>query len=126
MNRIYRLSVLTALSGLVVVGAAAADKTEPARDVYVENSTTNFVLRVKVSSAESKSVAAYDIAAPTPGSYVLVSFIDGKPFRPENFESPGTFKLSRRGLTPGTRRLTLQLVDKAGRVGSWTGRLEVK
>ena len=126
MNRIYGLLALTALSGLAATWAVAADKTDPAHDIYIENSTTNFVLSVKGSPSETKSVAAYDITAPTAGPYTLVSFIEGKFYQQENFESPGTFKLSKRGLTPGTRRLTLQLVDKAGRVGRWTGRLEVK
>lgn len=126
MNRIYGLLAVMALTGLAPTCAVASDKTDPAHDVYVENSTTNFVLSVKVSPSETKSVAVYDVAAPTAGSYILVSFIEGKFYQQQNFESPGTFKLSKRGLTPGTRRLTLQLVDKAGRVGRWTGRFEVK
>ena len=58
--------------------------------------------------------------------YTVVCFIDGKSWKPTRFTSPGTFELSTRGMPPGSYRVTLQLIDANGRVGSNTQTVRVK
>jgi hypothetical protein len=127
MNRLA-LALAVSVFGMLLTGTAPAaeTKTDLTRDVFVENSTTNFVLTVKAAQVTGKNKVGFDISAPAPGDYTVVCFIDGKPWRPAKFTSPGTFELSTRGMPPGSYRITLQLVDSQGRVGSATQTLELK
>lgn len=127
MHRIILTCLVLAFSPALVEHALAADtKTAPARDVFVENSTTDFILTAKAARGSGKSKLAFDLSAPVTGDYTLVSFIDGKPWKPAKFTSPGTFELSTRGMAPGSYRVTLQLVDAQGRVGSATQTIRLK
>ena len=58
------------------------------------------------------------LAAPEPGAYTLLCFVDGKFFRREPIRLSGRYAFNTRGLAPGTHRITLQVVDASGRVGS--------
>jgi len=118
--------VFTLLAPSRSYAAETKTKTNPAQDVYVENSVTNFVLVAKIAPAEGKSVTAFELSAPEAGAYTLICFIDGKQFKQEKFKIPGTFKLSTRGMLPGSHRITLQLVDAAGKVGSRTQQIEIR
>lgn len=127
MNR--RISALLTLAlGLVLAGntLAAEKKTDPARDVFVENSTTDFTLTAKPARVSGKNKVAFDLSAPDPGDYTLACFIDGKPWKQVKFKSPGTFELNTRGIAPASYRITLQLIDSRGRVGSVTQIIELK
>lgn len=123
-----RIFTMTLLAGGVLVSGAIAEetKTDLARDVFVENSTTNFVLTASAARPAGKSKVAFDLAAPVPGQYSLVCFIDGKPSKPVEFTVPGAFALSTRGLAPGAYRITLQIINRQGGVGQVTTTLEVK
>ena len=113
--------------GLLALGRALAaeTKTIPARDVFVENSTTNFAFVAKLTDSTSKSVVAFELKAPVAGDYTLVSFIDGREWKVEDFKSPGTFKLATRGMDKGKHRITLQLVDSKGGVGCYRQTIQV-
>jgi hypothetical protein len=127
MNRLV-LALSISVFGVLLTGTAPAaeTKTDLARDVFVENSTTNFVLTAKAAQVTGKNKVGFDLSAPVPGGYTVVCFIDGKPWKPATFSSPGTFELSTRGMPPGSYRITLQLIDSQGRVGSNTQTLEVR
>jgi hypothetical protein len=127
MNRLV-LAFLTLVFGFVLAGKAPAEetKTDPRRDVFVENSTTNFVLGAKPGPSSSRGRVAFDLSAPQSGDHTLVCFIDGKLLKTSRFVSPGIFELSTRGMAPGSYRVTLQLVDPQGRVGRHTQRIRVK
>jgi hypothetical protein len=114
--------------GLLAGGSlrAAETKTDPAHDVFVENSATDFVLAVKAPQASGKNRLGFAVSAPDSGDYTVVCFIDGKSLKPTRFTSPGTFELSTRGMPPGSYRVTLQLIDSKGRVGSNTQTVRVK
>jgi hypothetical protein len=126
----HRILVLSALvAGLVFALAASAQetKTDLSRDVYVEYSTTNFVLTSSAATPAGKAAVAYNLTAPEPGQYKLVCFVNGKASQlPVDFKAPGAFKLSTRGLAPGSYRVTLQLIHPQGGVGRATSTLEVK
>jgi hypothetical protein len=94
--------------------------------VFVENSATDFMLAVKAPQASGKNRLGFAVSAPDPGEYAVVCFIDGKSWKPTRFTSPGTFELSTRGMPPGSYRVTLQLIDSNGRVGSNTQTVRVK
>ncbi len=127
MNRFF-LAWLTISFGWALTGSAlAADtKTDLRRDVILENSTTNFVLSAKLASTSDSKKASFDVSAPDAGDYLLVCFVNRKPLKPVKFKSPGNFELSTRGLAPGSYRITLQLIDSQGRVGSSTHTLQLK
>jgi hypothetical protein len=112
-----------------VLGAnitAAEAKTAPSHDVFVESSTTNFALTVKGPRVSGNGRLEFELAAPRAGSYTLVCFIDGKLWKPSNFTAPGNYELSTRGMAPGRYRLTFQLIDPQGQVGSQTRTIQVK
>jgi len=105
---------------------AVEAKTDPSHDVFVENSTTNFVLAAKSAQVTGKNRLGFELSAPTPGDCTVVCFIDGKFWKAAEFTSPGTFELSIRGMPPSSYRITLQLIDSQGRVGSNTQIIQVK
>lgn len=122
------------ISCLVVVGVflagsgrslAGETKTAPDRDVFVEHSTNELALTAKASPPGSDSVVTFDFSGPGAGKYTLVCFIDGRVFKQEPLTLPGSFKLSVRGMASGTHKITLQLVDADGRVGSHTQQIQV-
>jgi hypothetical protein len=130
LHRLMKTRILIPflLAGLVPAfsAVAAETKTDLARDVFVENSTTNFVVTASPPHQAGKATVAFDISVPTPGSFKLVCFVDGKPAKPVEFTAPGTFVLTTRGLAPGEYRVTLQLIDRQGGVGGITTTLRVQ
>jgi len=116
-----------ALTGPVVLGAAdpLAEKTDLARDLYVEESKTDFTLEAKAGVTRSPKVRMFNLSAPASGPFTILCFLDGKISSQQKLELPGAFKLNVSGLAPGSHRLTLQSVDAAGRVGRVTQTIEV-
>jgi hypothetical protein len=98
----------------------AAEKTDLARENYIENSEVDFALTVKAASEAEGKVRAFAVSAPQAGEFTLLCFVDGKFFRREPARLPGKFSLSVRGLSSGTHQVTLQAVDANGRVGRST------
>ena len=101
-------------------------KTDPSRDVFVENSSTNFVLIASSPQTSGKNRLGFELSAPSPGDYTIVCFIDGKVWKSTKFNSPGTFELSVRGMPPGSYRITLQLINAQGQIGSSTQIIQIK
>ena len=97
---------------------AWADKTDLAKETYVEASETDFALTVKATEPAGRKVRKFELSAPQPGAFTLLCFVDGKFFRREAIRLPGFYLLSTRGLAVGTHRVTLQVVDSSGRIGS--------
>jgi hypothetical protein len=108
--------VLTA--GLLAVCPVHAEKSDLAREKYVEASDTDFILTVKLANENDRKTRQFELAAPTTGAFTLLSFVDGKFFKREKITLPGTYVLSVRGLAPGSHKVTIQTVDKDGRIGS--------
>ena len=109
----------------VVIGAlllagypAIADKTDLSKEKYVEASEADFAISLKVTGGEKDNVRVFEVAAPTTGTYTLLCFVDGRCWANEKVELPTKYSLSVRGLTPGKHKVTIQVVDKSGRVGS--------
>ncbi|HWX19124.1 MAG TPA: hypothetical protein VN578_04360 [Candidatus Binatia bacterium] len=123
-----RAMCFLAVCGLALGGAegsaAKETKTAPARDVFVEQTATDFDMAAKVSPPDRDLVVSFDLSGPKVGKYTLVCFIDGRIFKQEPFNLPGTFKLSVRGMEKGTHKVTLQLVDAGGNVGSITKKIQ--
>ncbi|HYT61737.1 MAG TPA: hypothetical protein VEL06_16285 [Haliangiales bacterium] len=97
-----------------------AEKTDLARESYIENSEVDFTLTVKDASAAGGKVRVFEVSAPQSGDFTLLCFVDGKFFRREPAKLPGKYSLSVRGLSKGTHKVTIQVVDKNGRVGRFT------
>jgi hypothetical protein len=127
MNKAIVSLLLLGFCCLVIGTASAAEtKTDPSRDVFVENSTTNFVLTAKSPQPLGRKGLGFELLAPDPGVYTVVCFIDGKPQKPAKLTLPGIFALNTRGMAPGPYRITLQLIDSQGRVGSNTQMIQIK
>jgi hypothetical protein len=117
--------------GMGLIGGATCmaedTKTDPSHGIFVENTTTNFALVGNLTWSVNKYVAVFELSAPTAGDYTLVCAIDGKVWKEEKtFKIPGTFRLNTRGMVSGSHRITLQVVDADGGVGSWTKNIDVK
>ena len=97
---------------------AWADKTDLAKDHYVEASDTDFVLTVKPVGDAAGKVRSFSVAAPDAGVFTLLCYVDGQFFRRQSIRLPGRYSFNTRGLVPGRHRVTLQVVDAGGRVGS--------
>jgi hypothetical protein len=117
-------AVLTVL--LSGMPAVHADKTDLARESYVERSEVDFELSLKdvTPSRQTATVRIYELAGAEPGEHVVLLFVDAKFFRRETVRLPGRHGLSLRGLEPGPHRVTVQVVDSTGRVGRVSRQVE--
>lgn len=113
---LYSVLLIAALGGFAVV---QAEKTDLPKEVYVERSEVDFELGVKdvTPARRNASMRLYEFTGVGPGEHTILVFVDGKFFRRDKLRVPGRHALSLRGLEPGPHRVTLQVVDAAGRVG---------
>jgi hypothetical protein len=104
---------------------AAEQKTDLTREVYVEQSGTNFHLAVKIGASRSPKVRVFELSAPVEGKYTLLCFIDGKIWSQQKIDLPGQFKLNTSGMASGSHRVTVQAVDASAQVGRVTQTIKV-
>jgi hypothetical protein len=119
------LALALAAPAALVAADPPAEKTDLARDLYVEQSKTDFILEASAGTSRSPKVRVFNLSAPGSGAFTVLCFLDGKISSQQKLELPGAFKLNVSGLAKGSHRLTLQTVDAAGRVGRATQTLEV-
>lgn len=115
MKRFLMLMVLLTLA--VASAIAQSAKTDLAREVYVESSKPDFPMIVTPLPSASANLLVWEIKPPEEGSYTLICFIDGKFWSRQTVKLPTPYKLNTRGLAPGRYQMTLQLVDRQGRLG---------
>jgi len=118
---VFLLTVTLATSGY-----AAETKTDLGREVFVEESVTDFVLTMKPSLDKRSRVYTMRLSAPFKNTTTLVCFVDGKLWQHMQFQMPGTYRLNLRGLKPGKHRVTIQAVTTDARVGRATSQVEVR
>lgn len=121
MRTVVVCAVAMLLLWEVCTAQTNAIKTDLARDVFVEYSQTDFQLGMTNRPGGSRAVTVFDLTAGAElGPCTLVCFIDGKLWRTQPFSLPGEYSLNLRGLSAGEHRITLQVINTEGRVGSAT------
>lgn len=110
--------ILAVLAAVTPGAVLAGEKTDLAKEIYVENSETNFALKATHTVAAKGQVHEFKLSAPAQGAYSLLCFVDGRLWSLKAMNLPGTYKLTTRGMVPGTHRVTLQAVDAGGQIGS--------
>ncbi len=115
------LPILAACIGFTLLGASAPERTDLAKDVYVEKSPADFALTQKARASTTPQVLAFDLAAgDLRGQQTLLCFVDGALWQLTRIDLPGVYRLSTRGLAPGEHRVTFQAVTADNRIGAVT------
>ncbi|MBP8259780.1 MAG: hypothetical protein KA118_08965 [Verrucomicrobia bacterium] len=115
------LTILAACLGFTLLGAPAPERTDLAKDVYVEKSPADFALTQKAAAASAPHVLAFELAAGDRlGQHTLLCFVDGALWQLTRIDLPGVYRLSTRGLAPGEHRITFQVVTADNRIGAVT------
>jgi hypothetical protein len=129
MKRHFLPLLFAALASTLPMTAAEKDatprKSDPRREVFVEDTTTDFELKSGVASGPSAKVVKFDLTGARAGTYTVLCFIDGRIWSRQTVELPSVFALNISGMTRGAHRVTLQAVDSSGRVGSVKHQIDV-
>ena len=110
--------IIVAVAMVFAAQLISAEKTDLEKEIYVESSVTNFALNVKVSAPADGKTRVFEVTAPPAGPCTLLCFVDRQFWTRSVIDLPGKYSLNVRGLAPGTHRVTIQVVDRNGRVGS--------